>query len=439
MKKFALFDIDRTLADGSIGVEFARFLVKQRLFPRGEFTIIERAIRLNNQGKMSYAKRGEIIIKAWARGFKGWREKDLRKAAQRFFSEEYCQRMYLGSLELISYLKNKGYFIAGISRAFEEVLTPLSDHLKLSGVVGTRFEYKNGVCTGKLSNKMWKSKAKQNAIMTLFKEENLTTYNSMAFGDTEDDYYMLEVVQHPISVNANKNLEKIANQKHWPIYHNLRLLLDDLQSGKLVARKGWFEHYSRKYDRILMNDKMFAESIENDRLFIAIVNKHAKKAARILEAGCGLGRTAIALSNAGYRVTAIDKEGDILRAAKINCFNYAPAVKLELVDFFEIDERFKPRSFDAVTHEGVLEHFTDNQIKVILNKQLKVAPVIIFSVPIKSKRNDKYFESDAVGHRNLWTKNEWVQFLSNNYSLKQTSTTNALRKDDLIIVLSKRN
>lgn len=438
MKKLALFDIDRTIAEGSIGVLFVGYLLKKGLFPRKNYLEIKKAIKLNNQGKIGYTKRGEIIIKSWATGLKGTARTKIEDEAKTFFEKQHSRQVYPGAKELIEDLKRKGYFVVGVSRAFDEVLTPLKNYLKMNRVVGTGFECKNGAYTGKLLNEMWKPGAKEKELMKLFTQENLTTYESMAFGDTEDDYYMLKFVEYPVTVNANKKLEKIATQKYWPIYNDLKVLLGDMKSGKFMPKIDWFGHYSQKYDRIIMNDQMLKQVIENDKHFIQILKKYVKPKGKILEAGCGLGRTAVALSQAGFRVTAIDNDKGILRIAKINCYNHGKNISVGLIDFFEVDKRFKPRSFDAVTHEGVLEHFSDNQIKIILDKQLKVAPLVVFSVPVKTKRNDEYFKRDHVGHRNLWSKENWAHFLKDRYRLREAGIKHALRKDDLVMVISRK-
>lgn len=438
MKKLVLLDIDRTLAEGSIGVLLTNYLFKKKLFPKKCYLEINKAIELNDKGKISYQKRGEIIIKNWAKGFKDWNKNKLLNLARDYFKKEHYKKIYDGAKELIGFLKKKNYYIVGISRAFEECLIPLKKYLGISLIIGTKFEYKNGVCTGKLLNKMWESGAKEKELMNVFKHANLTTDEAMAFGDTEDDYYMLKFVEFPITVNANKALEKIALKRHWAIYGNLKDLLRDLQSGKLFPKIGWFHHYSKKYNRIILNETMLKQVLLNDAPFVNVVKKCIKHGGRILEAGCGLGRTAISLSLNGFKVTAIDNDKDVLKIAKINCFNYGKSVKLWLLDIFELGKHFRSKQFDVVTHGGVLEHFSDNQIKLLLDEQLKVAPIIIFSVPIKSKRNNIYFKHDQMGHRHLWTKSQWIDFISNYYKIKEARISKSLRKDDLIMVITKR-
>ena len=209
MKKLVLFDIDRTLAEGSIGVLFVNYLFKKNLFSKKCYIEINNAIELNNKGKISYQKRGEIIIKNWAEGFKGYNRNDLISLAKDYFKNEHYKKVYSGAKELIKFLREKDYYVVGISRAFEECLIPLKEYLNISLIIGTKFEYKNETYTGNLMNKMWKAGAKERELMNVFKITNLTTEGSMAFGDTKDDYYMLAYSEFVIPlVNAVKELKQ---------------------------------------------------------------------------------------------------------------------------------------------------------------------------------------------------------------------------------------
>ncbi len=439
MKKLALFDVDRTLTEGrSIGVFITDRLFEEGLFPEKCQQKINRAIDLNKKGRMSYQKRGEIIIKNWAEGFTGWKRKDIIRASTRIFNKEFHKHLSEGAKPLVTHLKKRTYYTCAISRAYEECLIPFKNHLGINHVIGTRFAYQRNTCTGGLLNETWKAGAKEKAIMELFKQVNLTTEDSVAFGDTEDDYYMLKFVEYPITVNVNKALERIAFERHWPIYNDLTLLLRDIQSKKLLPAIDWMQHYSKKYGHIILNEDMLHKAEKNNEAFMRYVKKYVKGGGNILEVGCGLGRTAIVLSLNGYTVTAIDSERRILKVAQINTFNFGKDIHLRLMDAFDIDTRFKKKRFDAVTHEGVLEHFSENQIKILLDKQLKVAPLVIFSVPVRSKRNDTYFKNDQMGHRYLWSKSEWMKFLENFYTIQTASLNKSVRKDELIAALTKK-
>lgn len=78
--------------------------------------------------------------------------------------------------------------------------------------------------------------------------------------------------------------------------------------------------------------------------------------ATVLEAGCGMGSSAILLSALGYDVTAIDIDEGTLHRARELCQILAPKVKLQKADIFDFTATQK---FDLVTSLGVVEHFAD--------------------------------------------------------------------------------
>ncbi len=112
MKKIAIFDIDRTLVEGSIGVLFSDYLTDKSLFPSKNQDKILQAIKLNKQGKLTYRQRGKIIIKNWSSGFKGWKRNDLLKLAQKFLSSNFSKIIHNDAKQLIKYLHQRGYFFS---------------------------------------------------------------------------------------------------------------------------------------------------------------------------------------------------------------------------------------------------------------------------------------------------------------------------------------
>ncbi len=109
-------------------------------------------------------------------------------------------------------------------------------------------------------------------------------------------------------------------------------------------------------------------------------------------------------------------------------------VKFEKVNMREIDRIFKGRKFDACVHQGVMEHFDEDEIPYLHKKQLKVAKKVIFSVPLKTKRNMKYFRGGLIKYRNLWNKEYWVKNVLKDFKIIDQRLLRQ-RTDNLVIVL----
>lgn len=138
----------------------------------------------------------------------------------------------------------------------------------------------------------------------------------------------------------------------------------------------------------------------------------------------------------GYNVTAIDIDDRMLTLAKLNTKQFTKKIIFKKADFCKLTKYFQKDSFDCITHGGVLEHFSINKIQSILNHQLYIAPYIIFSVPIKSTWNTKYFMDDVF--RNLWSPNFWLTNVLKQYDIRYHKVIRD-RKDSLIVVIGRLN
>ncbi|MBU0707499.1 class I SAM-dependent methyltransferase [Patescibacteria group bacterium] len=197
----------------------------------------------------------------------------------------------------------------------------------------------------------------------------------------------------------------------------------------------WYKHYLTKQG-LLINPTTLKENWKHDRAFLKILKKFVKPPAKILETGCGLARTCLSMALTGYKVTAIDIDDRILTLAKLNTKPFTEKIIFKKADFWKLKIYFKKDSFDCITHGGVLEHFSIKEIQSILNKQLHIAPYIIFSVPIKSRWNTKYFDDTIF--RNLWLPKFWLVKILKNYNIRYHKVIKD-RKDSLVVVLSRPN
>ncbi|MFH1200086.1 MAG: class I SAM-dependent methyltransferase, partial [Candidatus Micrarchaeota archaeon] len=171
----------------------------------------------------------------------------------------------------------------------------------------------------------------------------------------------------------------------------------------------WHALYSRKTGGNLVFDaKMLEEYRRQEAPFVELVKKYAGKGARGLDAGCGLGRMALLLALEGYRMTALDKDTRMLELAQKNIAGNGASA-----DFVEGDLAslpFGPDSFDFIVHQGILEHYSEQEAKAILRHHLSVAPLVIFSVPIEGERTVAYFGGDTI-ERNIRGLSQWKQEL----------------------------
>lgn len=125
---------------------------------------------------------------------------------------------------------------------------------------------------------------------------------------------------------------------------------------------------------------------------------------RLLEIGVGSGIMACYLSNLGYDITAIDTDEKVL--LRVGDLAQRLCSKLTLVEMDMFDLGFRNHKFDAIYHQGVLEHFSAPQIQAAIAAQLKVSARLIISVP------SRYYPAKSFGDENLWDIGRWRDILS---------------------------
>lgn len=137
---------------------------------------------------------------------------------------------------------------------------------------------------------------------------------------------------------------------------------------------------------------------------------HRSGARTILEVGSGSGGMAIFLSWLGFSVTSIDVDPQVVEKARQENDRLNGKVEFMVADGFSLP--FTENQFDLVIHQGLLEHFSDEDIHRFLDEQLSCGKQVLFSVP-----NYLYMKRD-FGNERLMDKASWEKILSPYHLLK---------------------
>ena len=171
-----------------------------------------------------------------------------------------------------------------------------------------------------------------------------------------------------------------------------------------MVEKTWFQAFSESMNVIFTNED-FEIYLADVKSCIDFYREYLGVNTKILDLGCGLGVGSIPLSTFGYRITGIDNDLKVVEAARINAEKFGKDIQIVHGDIFDIDKMIEPDSFDACISGGLLEHFSEAQIKELIHKQLVVAPRLIAYMPIASYTGEKW--NDDI-YRNLWDEKYWL-------------------------------
>lgn len=99
----------------------------------------------------------------------------------------------------------------------------LRQELKVRGcdaavhICATRLEEKNGRWTGRIRGEAMLGTAKARAVIAAAGKFGLDPAQCSAYGDSEQDRWMLGCVGHPFAVNASRGLRRVARARGWPV------------------------------------------------------------------------------------------------------------------------------------------------------------------------------------------------------------------------------
>lgn len=211
----AFFDLDRTLISGSSPFVFGiaawhADLVPTRQLLRDAGGAL--AFRLSGASDGTTHKVRERILGAVA----GVRQDDL-VALNEEVVPKLLAKVRPEAKRLLELHRHAGRATYIVSASPQELVGPLASALGMTGGIGTVSEVADGVYTGELAGPFCYADGKVEAIMDLARWEGLDLQQCYAYSDSASDLPMLEAVGHPVAVNPDSKLERVAHDRGWPI------------------------------------------------------------------------------------------------------------------------------------------------------------------------------------------------------------------------------
>ncbi|OGG58657.1 hypothetical protein A3C86_02840 [Candidatus Kaiserbacteria bacterium RIFCSPHIGHO2_02_FULL_49_16] len=215
-RKMAVFDVDGTIFRSSLLISLVNHLVETDVFPKNAERVYERAHTkwLDREG--DYEEYIQAVIEAFQKHLKGVHYGVLADAAEEVVKHEY-KRLYRYTRDLITDLKQRGYFLLAVSHSPKTILDKFCPRLGFNKVYGSIYEIGPQECfTGEITDAhLIYNKA--NILKRAVEKENLTLKDSIGVGDTESDISFLEMVAEPICFNPNQKLYRYAKRMGWKV------------------------------------------------------------------------------------------------------------------------------------------------------------------------------------------------------------------------------
>jgi len=211
----AFFDLDRTLMAGSSGFHWAREARRAGLISRRRLAadaFVNLRFRLEGSTDAATDKVRERVGAMIA----GRRVRDLQRLSPRVLAR-VLPRLYPQMLAVAYAHQDTGRRVYIVTAASQEMAELLAHVLGFDGGIGSRSEVVDGVYTGRAGGPFTYREGKARALRELAEAEEIDLARSWAYSDSESDLPMLRAVGHPVAVNPDAVLARIARDEGWAV------------------------------------------------------------------------------------------------------------------------------------------------------------------------------------------------------------------------------
>ncbi len=211
----AFFDLDKTIIARSSSLAFSRPFYASGLINRR--TVLRSAyaqfVYLVGGADHDQMERMREYLQSMAAG---WPVAQVREVVAETLHELIDPIVYDEAVTLIEEHRDAGRDIVIVSSSGGEVVEPIGAMLGANHIVATQMVIEDGRYTGEISYYAY-GPTKADAIRAMAETYGYDLDASYAYSDSQTDLPMLEAVGHPVAVNPDKELARIAREREWPV------------------------------------------------------------------------------------------------------------------------------------------------------------------------------------------------------------------------------
>ena len=212
----AYFDLDKTILATSstwaLGTPMRRSgLISSRALAYG--LIAQIPYLLVGAG----TQRSSTLMEHLALMSAGISRRDLMEVVEGALTTAIEPAVYAEALDLIEGHRRAGHDVVVVSASISEMVAPIARLVGADRAVATHMEVgEDGLFTGRISRSMLHSEK----VVALYEDaaaHGIDPARCWAYSDSISDGPMLSAVGHPVAVNPDRDLRRLAQERHWPV------------------------------------------------------------------------------------------------------------------------------------------------------------------------------------------------------------------------------
>jgi HAD superfamily hydrolase (TIGR01490 family) len=212
----AFYDFDGTLVSSNIVVRYAYYA--QRHPSRVQAILRYSKLLLSVPwfiGLDLYSRRRFNLV--FFREYAGLNQEWLSELAEPLFQEVILPTIHPGARALIEQDRAEGHRLVLVSGELDFALAPVVRYFGFDEAITNSLVFKQGVATGEVGAPLIAEGEKVEAMKRLSHERGADLAQAKAYSDSLSDVPMLEAVGHPVAVNPDRRLRRVAARRDWPI------------------------------------------------------------------------------------------------------------------------------------------------------------------------------------------------------------------------------
>lgn len=216
MRTAAFFDLDKTVIAKASMVAFSgplhrAGLITKRMLLRGAWAQLMYAQFGASPAKL--AKMRETALRLT----QGWDQAEISAIVRETLVDVVEPIVYDEALELIRQHQAAGRKVFLVSASPEEIVAPLARYLGVDEALATRAELDaHGRYTGRVERYVYGDE-KVTLLQQIAARDGIDLDASYAYSDSATDVPMLQAVGHPVAVNPDRELLRVARAEGWEV------------------------------------------------------------------------------------------------------------------------------------------------------------------------------------------------------------------------------
>ena len=210
----AIFDLDNTLLSIDSDHAWGEFLLEQgAVDPVAYREANERFMADYNAGTLDMAAFLEMALKPLAENT----PEQLAAWHQQFMASKIEPHILPKAEELLARHRTKGDTLLIITATNRFITGPIAERLGVDDLIAVDPEMVDGRYTGRVDGVPSYREGKVIRLQAWLEAQDLTMDGAWFYSDSHNDLPLLEKVDHPVAVDPDDTLRKVAEERHWRI------------------------------------------------------------------------------------------------------------------------------------------------------------------------------------------------------------------------------